>query len=107
MLWSSARETAQDSLRLGCTQAHGCCKLDHHVIVLRDYLPVDRACQYELEVGVRVGFPCFRTVEFLPTNILEPGHELETQQMAESKSYLVLYVDTLAPHLGRRSLPRG
>src|SRR6266700_2884615 len=90
MLWARTGETAQNRLCLRCAQAHRCGELDHQIIVLPDQLPVDRARQHELKVGVRVRFPCFWTVEFLSTNILEPWHQLETQQVAEAKSDFVL-----------------
>jgi len=33
-------------------------------------------------------------VEFLPTNILDPWHEMETQQMTEAKCHFILSLNS-------------
>ena len=60
------------------------------IVLLLNQVPVDRAGENRLEVGIRLRFPCLRTVERLLVNVLEPRHELKTEQMAEAKGDLVL-----------------
>src|SRR5712692_2636100 len=85
MLWSCAGKAAQDRLRLCCAETHRSCILDHHVVVLCDDCPVDGASQHQLEMRVGIGFPGLRAIEFLPADILEPWHELETQHPRDTQ----------------------
>jgi hypothetical protein len=56
-------------------------------------LPINGLGENELEIGVGFGFSSFGAGKALRIDILEPRHELEAQQMAESKGHLVFYVD--------------
>jgi len=53
-------------------------------------LPINGLGENELKIGIGSWFAGFGTGQALRIDVLEPRHELEAQQMAESKGHLVL-----------------
>src|SRR6266516_8112332 len=100
MFQTGLGEAAQDRLRFCCPQPQCCRVLDHLIVLCGDEITVDRARKNELEVGIGLRLPALGAGQALRIDILEPRHELEAQQMAESKGHLVLA-------MGINKLPSG
>ena len=85
MLGAGPGEAAQDGVRFSSAQPQRSGVLDHLVVLVGDELPADWPGEDGGELGpVRSG-RVLRPVEALRPEILEPGHELEAQQLAEGE----------------------
>jgi hypothetical protein len=58
--------------------------------LLSNEIPINGLGENKLEVGIGFRFSRFRVCQALSVHIFESGHQLETQEMAETKSNLVL-----------------
>jgi hypothetical protein len=88
VLGATSGETAQHLLGLGRAQAQGGGVLDQLVVLAGDQVPVDRAGGHDRGdpiPGLVVG--ATGPVEAGGADVLEPGHELEAEELAECEAH--------------------
>jgi len=97
-------EASQDRLGLGGSDPQRRGELHHLVVLVGDELPVDGPGEDRLEVEVRARLSGPGAVELLGVDPLQPGQQLEAEEMAEGEGDLGLavgvHVVALYSHVG-------